>query len=99
MLPLDQSILLQLTEKLCRFLVRAAKGVHGFFQGVYDIDPSILIKPAVLQGQIQPVQEQAVQLFRKGIHSSVAGIRIKGFRYPVEGKPKAFPAVEILRHP
>ena len=63
-LPFDEACLvLQFIEKLNRFLIAAVHALPDLSDGEDDIDPVLIIQPAVFVRELRAVKQKTVQQF------------------------------------
>ena len=63
-LDFHQPRILQLPQGVDRFLPPAAEQSDHLADGVVQVDPPVLVRPAVLTGQLRPAQDKGVQYLR-----------------------------------
>ena len=63
-LDFHQPRILQLPQGVDRFLPPAAEQSDHLADGVVQVDPPVLVRPAVLPGQLRPAQDKGIQHLR-----------------------------------
>ena len=86
LLALNQAdaALVQLPEQPGGLVLAAGHQVHGVLLGEIDVDPPLLVHPAVLDGQAHAVQQEAVQNLGLNGNALEAGIGEQGLGDAVE---------------
>ena len=62
-LDFHQPRILQLPQGVDRFLPPAAEQSDHLADGVVQVDPPVLVRPAVLPGQLRPAQDKGIETF------------------------------------
>ena len=89
---------LQFSEDLDSLFVAASKLPHDLFNGTDDKDAVLIILPAVLQGNRDPVQQESVKDLGLRGHRPVCLVLKEDLRNTDKRKLFAFRAVEIVIH-
>ena len=98
-LPLYQAdLIFQFGEELDGFLIAAADLLHELFNGTDDKDAVLIILPAILQGNRDPVKQESVKDLGLRGHRPVCLVLKEDLRNTDKRKLFTFRAVEIVIH-